>query len=107
MSRQLTIGIFLLLALVAPARLRAHAGHSHTIMGTVVSRDVKALEVKTPSGEVLSIAITAETAVLRGKQKAAVTDVTKGIRVVVDIGDGEDPLIAHEIRLGAARAATK
>jgi hypothetical protein len=76
-------------------------------MGTVVSRDAKALEVKTPSGEVLSIAITPETAVLRGKQKAAVTDVTKGIRVVVDIGDGEDPLIAHEIRLGVTAAVKK
>jgi hypothetical protein len=100
MSRWLVIGMFAWLALVVPARAWAHAGHTHTIMGTVVSRDAKALEVKTPSGEVLSMALAPDLAVVRGKQKAVIADVVKGIRVVVDIGDGEDPLVAHEIRLG-------
>ena len=102
MSRWLTIGMFACLALVAPVRSWAHAGHVHTIMGTVVSRDARVLEVKTPSGEVLSMALAPDLAVVRGKQKAVIADVIKGIRVVVDIGDGEDPLVAHEIRLGAA-----
>lgn len=107
MSRPLIIGTLVLLALVASARLGAHAGHSHTIMGTVVGRDDKAVDVKTPSGEVLSIAITHETVVIRGKKKAGIVEVNKGVRVVVDIGDGEDPLIAHEIRLAAAPIARK
>jgi len=33
----------------------AHDGHDHLIMGTVTARDERHLEVKTPSGEVLSI----------------------------------------------------
>jgi len=33
--------------------------------------------------------------------------VQTGRRVVVDIGDGEDPLIAREIEVGAAKPATK
>jgi len=33
--------------------------------------------------------------------------VQTGRRVVVDIGDGEDPLIAREIEVGAAKAAVK
>jgi hypothetical protein len=85
----------------------AHEGHIHTIMGTVMGRDAHSLQVKTPSGEVLSIAITDKTTVVRGKQKAAIADVQKGARVVVGIGNGEDPLIAGEIRLGAAPAAAK
>ena len=107
MNRQLMIGILVFFALAAPARLGAHAGHSHTIMGTVVSRDGTAVNVETPSGEVLVIAITRDTAVVRGKLKAGIAEVNKGVRVVVDIGDGEDPLIAHEIRLGATAVVKK
>ena len=85
----------------------AHEGHVHTIMGTVMGRDAQTVQVKTPGGETLSIAITDKTTVVRGKQKAAIADVQKGSRVVVDIGNGEDPLIANEIRLGAASVAAK
>jgi hypothetical protein len=85
----------------------AHEGHIHTIMGTVMGRDAHSLQVKTPGGEILSIAITDKTTVVRGKQKAAIADVQKGARVVVGIGDGEDPLVAGEIRLGTAPAAPK
>ena len=107
MSRTLTTGILVLFALVASARLGAHAGHTHTIMGTVVSRGDKTVEVKTPGGEVLSIAVTQDTVVVRGKRKAGIAEVNTGVRVVVDIGEGEDPLIAHEIRLAAAVTAKK
>lgn len=85
----------------------AHEGHIHTIMGTVMARDAHSLQVKTPGGEVLSIAITDKTTVVRGKQKAAITDLQKGSRVVVEIGNGEDPLIAGQIRLGAVPVAAK
>jgi hypothetical protein len=95
-----------MLALTARATW-AHEGHTHTIMGTVMGRDAHAVQVKTPGGETLSIAITDKTTVVRGKLKAAIADVQKGSRVVVDIGNGEDPLIANEIRLGAVASAAK
>lgn len=79
----------------------AHDGHDHLIMGTVMARDDKHLEVKTPGGEVLSIAVTDKTMTMRDKKKAAFKEVAVGRRVVVNIGNGEDPLIAKEIRLGA------
>lgn len=87
--------------------LRAHDGHAHTVMGTVTARDAKHLEVKTPGGEILSIAINAKTTVVRQKRKVAMTEVQVGRRVVVDIGNGEDPLIAREIQVGVAQVATK
>ena len=100
---------FLVLALVGLVARSAwaHEGHVHTIMGTVMGRDAHALQVKTPGGETLTIAITDKTIVIRGQQKAAIADVQKGIRVVVDIGNGEDPLIANEIKLGAAPVAAR
>ena len=83
----------------------AHDGHDHIIMGTVMARDEKHLEVKTPSGEVLSIAVTDKTATVRDKKKIAYKDVLVGRRVVVNIGNGEDPLMAKEIQLGVATAS--
>ena len=94
-------------ALALPLALSAHDGHAHIVMGTVTAVDARQLGLKTPSGEILVIAITPKTAVLRDKKKAAVRDVQVGRRVVVDIGNGEDPLVAREIQVGVAAAGTK
>jgi hypothetical protein len=92
--------------LVGSARAAvAHDGHAHMIMGTVTARDDKRVDVKTPSGENLSIQINAKTVVMRDKKKVSMAEVQAGRRVVVDIGNGEDPLIAREIQVGAG--ATK
>jgi hypothetical protein len=104
-TRALLVGLAACVAV--PAALFAHAGHVHKIMGTVTARDAKHVEVKTPSGEILSIAVSNDTKVIRAKKKVTFEDVQTGRRVVVDIGDGEDPLIAREIQLGEAKAATK
>jgi len=96
-----------LLSVMAVTPALAHDGHAHLIMGTVTARGDKDVKVKTPSGEVLTIAITEKTAVLRGKQKVTVAEVEVGRRVVVDIGNGEDPLMAREIRVGATRLDQK
>jgi hypothetical protein len=89
---------------LVPRTVGAHDGHVHKIMGTVTARDARHLEVKTPSGENLSIAITAKTVVRRDKRKVSLAEVQTGRRVVVEIGNGEDPLIAGEIQVGATAA---
>jgi hypothetical protein len=85
----------------------AHDGHKHTVMGTVMALNARVIEVKTPSGEILSIAINQKTTAIRQKKKIALAEVRVGGRVVVDIGNGDDPLIAKEIELGAAVPAAK
>ena len=95
------------MVVAVPITAWAHAGHVHKIMGTVTARDAKHVEVKTPSGEIVSVAVTDQTSVIRAKKKVTFAEVQTGRRVVVDIGDGEDPLIAREIELGAAKPATK
>ena len=97
------VGAAFVLALISIAPALAHDGHTHRIMGTVTAVDGKHMDVKTPSGEVLSIQINDKTLVTRAKRKIALDQVKKGGRVVVDIGNGEDPLIAHEIQVGATK----
>ena len=93
----------LLFAVLATALGAAHDGHVHWIMGTVTLADAKHLVVKTPGGETLSIEVTAKTTVTRDKKKVPLSELRAGRRVVVDIGNGEDPLVAGEIRVGVAQ----
>ena len=102
MGRRIILYAAVLMALTTGAAW-AHDGHVHRIMGTVMARDQHAIQVKTPGGETLSIAVNDKTVVARGKQKVTIAEVQKGIRVVVDIGNGEDPLIAREILVGATK----
>ena len=102
MSRRLGL-LALMLIVVAAGTSRAHDGHIHWIMGTVMQVDATHLVVKTPGGENLSIAMNEKTTVTRDKQKVARSEVRAGRRVVVDIGNGEDPLIAGQIRVGVTQ----
>jgi hypothetical protein len=95
------------LLVVSAGAAWAHDGHAHKIMGTVTTREAKRIKVKTPGGEVLSIAITDQTTVTRNKRKVGIAEVQTGRRVVVDIGNGDDPLIAREIQVGATRSTEK
>ena len=107
MKRVWLVLMFLGVALMVPRSTAAHDGHVHKIMGTVTARDAKHLKVKTPSGEILSIAITPKTTATRNKLKVPLSDVQVGRRVVVAIGNGEDPLQAGEIQVGATRIEDK
>lgn len=106
MTRRIALVAAVSLVLAASA-VWAHEGHVHTVKGTVTALDASLVKVKTPSGEVLSIAINAKTSVVRAKRKVPIAEVQVGRRVVVDIGNGEDPLIAREIQVGVAQVATK
>lgn len=107
MKRTWLLFVFLGVALLASRAAAAHDGHVHKVMGTVTARDAKHLEVRTPSGENLSIAITPKTTAMRDKRKVPLSEVQVGRRVVVAIGNGEDPLQAGEIQVGATRIDDK
>lgn len=90
---------------VLPRVAAAHDGHIHKIMGTVTARDAKHLEVDAERREPLNRDY-CETVVTRDKRKVSVTEVQVGRRVVVEIGNGEDPLIAGAIQVGASAPST-
>jgi hypothetical protein len=106
MIQRTVVASFLAVFLACGAAL-AHDGHDHIIMGTVTAVNDTHLEVRTPSGEVLSIAVTPKTSTTRNKRTIQFKEVQAGHRVSVNIGNGEDPLIAREIQLGVAVPATK
>ena len=105
MTRVLTL-VFAI-GLLAPAVGLAHPGHDHKLMGTISSIDKTKVVVKTTEGKDMTFEITPLTAFKRGKQKGASSDLKAGMRVVVNIGDGVEPLKAKEVQYSAATATTK
>lgn len=99
-AKKLMSSAVLMAFVLTGATAYAHDGHAHTIRGVVTARDTGRIEVQTPGGEKLSIAINPQTLVTRDKRKVAIADVEPGRRVIVDIGNGEDPLIARGIKVG-------
>ena len=84
----------------------AHDGHAHTVMGTVTKHQENRLEVKTADGKTVAMTLNAKTTVVRGSQKLTLADLAEGQRVVVDIGDGKEPLTARQVKLGPAAKNT-
>ena len=94
--------VVLAAALLAPAVPLAHPGHDHKLMGTITSIDKNKVVVKTTEGKDMTFEITPLTAFKRGKNKGAQADLKAGLRVVVNIGDGVEPLKAKEVQYSAA-----
>jgi hypothetical protein len=93
--------LVLAVAVLAPATPLAHPGHDHKLMGTIVSIDKNTVVVKTTEGKDMTVAITPLTSFKRGKQKGMQSDLKAGMRVVVNIGDGVEPLKAKDVQYSA------
>lgn len=87
--------------------VRAHEGHTHTVMGVVWKVTPEQVEVRTKDGKTATILITDRTAISRGKTLAHLSDVVPGVRVVVEVGTGSKPLTATRITLGVAAPSAK
>lgn len=100
-----------LVGVVALAGVRvaeAHKGHDHMLMGTLtmVAPDhvmVKVTDPKTKQDSVKTVTMTPTTKVLKGMPgtPAKTADLSAGLRVVVNIGEGKEPLSAKEIHIAA------
>lgn len=77
----------------------AHEGFDH-VMGTVAKISGNVLTVKTAKGDV-DVKLDEKTIYTKDTQKALVTDLKIGMRVVVDIPEGAKVKIAHSVKLGA------
>ena len=101
--------LFLVLAtaLLAPAVPLAHPGHDHKLMGTISSIDKNNVMVKTTEGKDVTFEITPLTTFKRGKQKGMQSDLKEGMRVVVNVGDGGEPLKAKDVQYSAASTTSK
>jgi len=92
--------------LVLPIAAFAHEGHDHKLMGTIVSVTDKKIVIKTAEGPEKSAEITPLTTLHKGKGKGAQTDLKAGLRVVLNVGAGKEPLKAKDIQYAAASTTT-
>ena len=90
--------LMLATALLVPAVPLAHPGHDHKLMGTITSIEKNKVVVKTTEGKDMTFEITPLTTFKRGKQKGTATDLKAGLRVVVNIGNGVEPLKAKDVQ---------
>ena len=98
----ITIISVILIALAAP--VFAHGGFDH-VQGTVVGVSNNVLTVKTAKGNV-DVKLDAKTELTQGTQKAQVSDLKPGLRVIVDVPEGSKDMLAHSVKIGAAAAST-
>lgn len=94
-------------ALLSPAFVAAHPGHDHKLMGTVTSIDKNKVVMKTTEGKDMTFEITPLTTFKRGRDKGAASDLKAGMRVVVNIGDGVEPLKAKEVQYSAGATTSR
>jgi hypothetical protein len=80
--------------------LIAHGGFDHVI-GTVVKVENNVLTVKTTKGNV-DVTLNDKTEITKSNQKAELTDLKPGTRVVVDVPEGSKDRVAHSVKVGAA-----
>ena len=96
------IGLMMLaLALAIPAVARAHEGHAHKVMGTVVM-------VKTTDGKTVMVMLDAKTKITQGKTKLDASALKVGDRVVAEGPEEKNMITATTLKVGeAAPAAAK
>ncbi len=95
------------LAPASSARLLAHEGHEHKVMGTVTMAAPDHVMLKDKDGKDVTIKVTKNTKV-RAKPAIKVEELTTGTRVVVTAVEHKDKsMTAKVIEVGASAAATK
>ena len=99
--------LVLAVGLLAPIAAAAHPGHDHKLMGTISAIDKNKVVVKTTEGKDMTFEIVPTTTFKQGTKRGMQTDLKAGMRVVVNVGDGVEPLKAKEVQYSAATTTAK
>ena len=95
-----------ILALGSGARLLAHEGHEHKVMGTVTMAAADHIMLKDKDGKDVMVKVTKDTKV-KAKPAVKVQDIKVGSRIVITAVEEKDKsMTAKSIEVGAV-AATK
>ena len=96
-----------ILALGSGARLIAHEGHEHKVMGTVTMAAADHVMLKDTGGKDVMVKVTKDTKV-KAKPAVKVQDIKVGSRIVITAVEEKDKsMTAKSIEVGAVAAATK
>jgi len=102
-----TVLALAVLALGSGARLLAHEGHDHKIMGTVTMAAADHVMLKDKDGKDVMVKVTKDTKV-KAKPAVKVEDIKVGSRIVIIAVEEKDKsLTAKSIEVGAIAATTK
>jgi hypothetical protein len=96
----------LALSLLVPAVPMAHPGHDHKLMGTISSIDKNKIVMKTTEGKDMTFEVV-RPRLQAGTKRGAQADLKAGMRVVVNVGDGVEPLKAKEVQYSAPTTTAK
>jgi len=95
------------LALGSGARLLAHEGHEHKVMGTVTMAAADHVMLKDKDGKDVMVKVTKDTKV-KAKPAMKVEQITPGTRVAITATEEKDKsLTAKAIEVGVVAAATR
>jgi hypothetical protein len=97
----------LALSLLIPAVSMAHPGHDHKLMGTISAIDKNKVVMKTTEGKDMTFEVAPTTTFKVGTKKGTQADLKAGMRVVVNVGDGVEPLKAKEVQYSAPTTTAK
>ena len=92
----------LAISLLVPALPMAHPGHDHKLMGTISSIDKNKIAMKTTEGKDMTFEVTPVTTFKSGSKKGAQSELKPGMRMVVKVGDGVEPLKTKDVQYSAA-----
>ena len=99
-----TVLALAVLALGSGARLLAHEGHEHKVMGTVTMAAADHVMLKDKDGKDVTVKVTKDTKV-KAKPAIKVEDIKVGTRIVVTAVEEKDKsMTAKNIEVGAAPA---
>lgn len=87
-----------ILLLASSARVLAHAGHDHKVMGTVTAAAADHILVKDTAGKDVTIQVVKTTRV-RAKPALKVEEIKAGTRVVVTAVMQKEKIIAKDIQV--------
>ena len=88
------------IALAMPVALRAHGGHVHTVKGTVTASGDSQVSIRQSDGKTVVVKLNEKTVFLKGEKKADRAALAVGQRVIADVGEGKEPLVAKSLKLG-------
>ena len=97
----------LALSFLIPAVPMAHPGHDHKLMGTISSIDKNKIVMKTTEGKDMTFEVVPTTTFKVGAKKGSQADLKAGMRVVVNVGDGVEPLKAKEVQYSMPATTAK
>ncbi len=89
----------------AAQAVMAHEGHDHKVMGTVTMAASDHVMLKDRDGKTVTVQITKDTKIVRGKDALTAGDIKTGLRVVITAQQAKSAMTAKTIELGAAPAA--